>query len=190
MLDVRAARPEEFETVMNFYYDLTDRMMGSAYEPGWEKDVYPTRDFVRQSIENGELYVGFLSGEAPACAEAVEQEQTPACVMVINHETTDGYETVDWPVKAAPEEVLVIHALGVHPGYQGRGLGKRLAAAAIDICRGKGARAIRLDVLGNNLPARKLYPSMGFQYITTRNLFYKDTGLTDFLLYELPLSGV
>lgn len=92
MLDVRAARPEEFETVMNFYYDLTDRMMGSAYEPGWEKDVYPTRGFVRQSIENGELYVG--------------------------------------------------------------------------------------------------YPSMGFQYITTLKLFYEDTGLTDFLLYELPLSDV
>lgn len=48
-------------------------------------------------------------------------------------------------------------------------------------------KAIRLDVLGGNIPASKLYESMGFKYIETLKLFYEDTGLTDFLLYELVL---
>ena len=42
-------------------------------------------------------------------------------------------------------------------------------------------------MLGGNLPAEKLYTAAGFQYRGTIKLFYEDTGLTDFLLYELPL---
>ena len=50
-----------------------------------------------------------------------------------------------------------------------------------------GSQALRLDVLGTNLPAQKLYTAMGFQYRTTLKLFYEDTGTTDYLLYELVL---
>lgn len=48
-------------------------------------------------------------------------------------------------------------------------------------------KAIRLDVLGSNIPAQKLYTNMGFQYIDTIKLFYEDTGLTDYLLYEYAI---
>lgn len=58
---------------------------------------------------------------------------------------------------------------------------------AIHIARTKRQRALRLDVLGTNLPAQKLYTAMGFQYRTTLKLFYEDTGTTDYLLYELVL---
>ena len=50
-----------------------------------------------------------------------------------------------------------------------------------------GQKAVRLDVLGTNIPAQKLYSSMGFQYRDTIQLFYEDTGLTDYMLYEYLL---
>ena len=47
-----------------------------------------------------------------------------------------------------------------------------------------------LDVLEGNLPAKKLYESVGFQYIERMELFYEDTGLAGFWLYELELGTV
>jgi len=58
---------------------------------------------------------------------------------------------------------------------------------AIENCKNNGIKAIRLDVLASNRPAQKLYTTMGFICMNTIQLFYEDTGLTDFLLYELVL---
>ena len=48
-------------------------------------------------------------------------------------------------------------------------------------------KAIKLDVLKGNVPAERLYESMGFRYVDTVRLFYEDTGLAEFRLYELEL---
>ena len=92
----------------------------------------------------------------------------------------------EFQVSSATVE-LAAQALGVAPERQGRGLAKQLVRQAIHIARTKRQRALRLDVLGTNLPAQKLYTAMGFQYRTTLKLFYEDTGTTDYLLYELVL---
>ncbi|HIX25334.1 MAG TPA: GNAT family N-acetyltransferase [Candidatus Lachnoclostridium avicola] len=174
---VRRACPEEFERVMEFYDRLTDEMEGAQYHPGWEKGVYPDPEFIRESMEEGELFV-------------LEKDGGIAGAMVINHQGTDGYEQAAWKVSAAPEETAVLHALGVLPAYQGQGLAKRLVRAAGRIAVENGCRAVRLDVLEGNLPAKKLYESVGFQYIERMELFYEDTGLAGFWLYELELGTV
>ncbi|QQB18031.1 hypothetical protein [Veillonella parvula] len=48
-------------------------------------------------------------------------------------------------------------------------------------------KSIRLDVLKGNVPAEKLYSSMSFKYICTLPMYYEDTGLTDYEIYELSL---
>ena len=95
--------------------------------------------------------------------------------MVANHECADGYETIEWKTGAGPQEVTVIHALGVLPEHQGKGLA------------GEMVKAIRLDVLAANVSAQRFYLSRGFEYCGTVKLFYEDTGLTEFLLYEYIL---
>lgn len=60
---------------------------------------------------------------------------------------------------------------------------------AIDTAAENGGKALRLDVLKGNLPANRLYESFGFQKLYTLNLFYPDTGWTDFELYELNIEG-
>ena len=174
MFEVKAAVRGEYAMVLDFYDRLTDGMEHAEFPPGWKKRVYPTEDFLRESIARGELFLGRLDG-------------APAGVMVLNHISTDGYARVAWNVDAPAEAVTVIHAMGVAPERQGRGLAKQLVRQAIHIARTKRQRALRLDVLGTNLPAQKLYTAMGFQYRTTLKLFYEDTGTTDYLLYELVL---
>ena len=61
---------------------------------------------------------------------------------------------------------------------------------AIDIAKETGMKAIRLDVLGGNIPAERLYQGFGFRYMATLKMYYEDTGWTDFKLYEYVLSQI
>lgn len=169
----RKAQPEKYETVRAFYYRLIDDMEGLPYHPRWQKGIYPEDDYLHASIEKGEL---FLCEEGEILG-----------AMILSHHTTDGYETVRWGVEAAPEEVTVIHTLGVKVSHMGQGVGKAMVHFALEHARKANQKAIRLDVLEGNVPAMKLYKSCGFRYITRLELFYEDTGLCEFDLMEYVL---
>jgi ribosomal protein S18 acetylase RimI-like enzyme len=82
---------------------------------------------------------------------------------------------------------MVIHALGVHPRFGGRGLGGQMVEAAIALARESGIKAIRLDVLAGNDPARRIYVAHGFESVAHVQMYYENTGLADFELFELAL---
>ena len=67
------------------------------------------------------------------------------------------------------------------------GYAKAMVQKAIDIAIETGMKAIRLDVLGGNIPAERLYQGFGFRYMATLKMYYEDTGWTDFKLYEYVL---
>lgn len=173
-MEIRKAVPEEFLTVMAFYDAVTDQMEGSEYPPRWEKGVYPEPEFIRQEIEKGQVFIGL-------------EEGTVAAAMVINHQAADGYKDVAWGVDAPAEDIDVVHALGVLPGHHKKGFGRQMVKKALDMARENGRAAVRLDVLEDNLPAKRLYEGMGFRYTGHVKLFYEDTGITDFMLYEFAI---
>ncbi len=174
MLEIRPARPEEYSAVRAFYHRLIDLMRDAAYKPGWEKGVYPADSQLRQAIDGQQLYVGELEGET-------------ACAMIMDRQCNEGYSGAPWLVEAHPEQVSVIHALGVLPTLQGRSLGREMVGFAFERARALGSRVIRLDVLSGNLPAEKLYLGLGFYRVSTARMFYPDTGWTEFDLYEFDL---
>lgn len=149
-------------------------MQGSAYLPGWEKGIYPSDAFLKESLKSGELSALFV-------------DDTIAAAMVLNHKCNEGYFEIDWKVPDDSSNILFVHALGVMPDYQRQGLAKIMVQEAIRAAKAAGQAAIRLDVLNGNIPARKLYESFGFEYRGTVKMFYEDTGWTDYLLYELVL---
>lgn len=83
-----------------------------------------------------------------------------------------------------------IHALEVRPQQAGHGYAKELVGFAIKYAKENKQKSIGLDVLKGNVPAEKLYSSMSFKYICTLPMYYEDTGLTDYELYELSLQRV
>ena len=173
-MELHKAEKNEFEAVRTMYWELIDEMRDAEYRPLWEKNVYPADDLLRDAIDRGELYVCNIDGEIAAS-------------MIVNHSCAAEYAQVDWAVDAKPEEVTVIHALGVLPRYHGKGVSHFMVDSAIRIARENGQKALRLDVLQGNLPAFRLYERHGFVFRKELTMFYEDTGWTGFSLYELLL---
>ena len=168
------AESDQFKEVREFYFDVIDGIGDTVDSVGWKKDIYPAPEFLKDSIENGELYIA-------------EEEGTIVGAMVLNHQSNDEYNKFEWPTRADESEVTVIHALGILPSERGKGYAKQMVSFAIDFARKENQKVIRLDVLKGNTGAKKLYSGLGFRYLHTLPMFYEDTGWTDFELYEYPL---
>ena len=86
-------REKDFTEVKAFYWKLIEQMQGGSYLPGWEKGVYPSDIFLRESLRNRELYMLKCDGNY-------------AAAMVLNHETNEGYSGTAWKVDADKHQVL------------------------------------------------------------------------------------
>lgn len=85
--------------------------------------------------------------------------------IIVNQCQPEEYKAVSWAVSARPEEVLVLHLLCVRPSKSGLGIGRVLMRFVIALAETMGCRAIRLDTGAQDLPARSLYQSIGFDLV-------------------------
>lgn len=175
MLDAfTQATPADFDAVWQLYVDVCNQQANDPYTPKWTLGVYPTEDDIRGHIEAGELTLGWLDGT------------TVAAMVIIGHEDPE-YADVPWVTHVEPDEVAVIHLLAVHPRVRGQHAGAALVQEAIRLARAAGKRVIHLDVVPGNLAASRIYEAEGFVHACTTQIFYEDTGLMDFDMYELVL---
>lgn len=173
-LTIRRAQLRELPDVYAFYCRLIDDMQALEYHPMWQKGVYPTEEMLSKACAADELFLTLWEGRIIGA-------------MIVNHRATEGYDRVHWPTEARGDEVTLIHALGVLPEFSRRGVAKAMVAEVIRLAREGGGKAIRLDVLEENLPAHRLYRGAGFVWVERLLLFYEDTGWHNFDLYELKL---
>ena len=174
MLQIKLATPDDYNNIKQFYYNLIDAMEHAEFTPGWEKDIYPSQELLTSALHKNTLYMGKENNQIISC-------------MIVNQEYNEGYRKVNWTIPASDSELMVIHALGVHPAFANRGIAKQMVQKAIGIAKEQHCKTIRLDVLSGNLPAEKAYLKMGFHYIDTLQMYYEDTGWTDYKVYELIL---
>lgn len=100
-----------------------------------------------------------------------------ACAMILQ-----WYDPLFWP-DAKENEAGYIHKLCVRRKYSGLGLSGRMVKFAIEECRKRGIRYLRLDTGWNREPLCKLYESFGFRKVGKRIL-----GEREFALYELEIE--
>ena len=171
----------DFDIMRDFYWKLIDGIAERQEEVGWIKGVYPSDEMMKDALIKGEMYL-LLSDET----EGYGPENILGAV-ILNSDYNEGYEGISWNVDCNYSEVLIPHALGVSADVQGKGVGRRLVAEMIKLAKREGKKAVRLDILGRNHIAEKLYTSAGFKFIEEKLMYYEDTGWTEFRMYEYRL---
>jgi ribosomal protein S18 acetylase RimI-like enzyme len=79
---------------------------------------------------------------------------------------TQGESVLAYGMLRGWEEGYEVPSLGiaVHPAWRGRGLARSFMLFLHAAARARGAHRIRLKVYPDNLPARYLYESLGYQF--------------------------
>ncbi len=108
-------------------------------------------------------------------------------VAVTNAQSKE-YRKIHWKVKADDQGVAVVHLLMILPEYQGGGAATATLDEIIKMATGKQKRVVRLDAIGTNVPAQKLYEKYGFVNCGTAQEYYESTGKTEFVFYEYALA--
>lgn len=168
------ANIEDFDEIQKLYWNLIEQSKDEPSFPGWKKGVHPSPDMLMESIKQKQMYILKANEVIKACA-------------ICNHLSNEEYANVSWRIKDTGQNVCIIHALAVGYDYRGQGLGKILVNQIISDAKESGSEAIHLDVIDNNVAAEAFYKGLGFQYISTENIFYEVVGHRNFKMYEYIL---
>lgn len=170
-MNIEKATLQDFESIIAFYNDVTERTPEMDLYARWKKGLHPTAEGIRSYINEGSMYI-YKEGGRIASAMAVTMYQG------------EDYHAIDWTEQMADDKVAVIHILAVNPDTQGKGIGSEMIRKAIRLARKNGMEAIRLDALASNTPAHRIYKNLGFVYRGKQHLYAENTGWTDFYFFE------
>lgn len=147
---IRKAKNSDIDKVEKGYTELLLHEKKHGAYTVWQLGVYPTRQTAENALEDGSLYVMEKDGEI--CAS-----------MIINQTIPEEYHSIDWKSKTSPSEILVLHLLCVSPSKARQGIGKEMVSYAVEECKRRCCKALRLDTGKQNIPAVSLYKKLGFE---------------------------
>lgn len=74
------AHSNDFDRIKNVYWDLIDEIQDQNDVIGWKKGIYPTEEFLQESLLRGELFTLEEDGQLYACTvlNSESNRATPA----------------------------------------------------------------------------------------------------------------
>ena len=166
---------KDLDQIRALYWRLLDSSPKYGEILQWKKNIYPNEDDWNKYIVKGEMYL------------ILKDRDAIGAVAVTNAQSKE-YRKIYWKVNADDQEVGVVHLLMILPEYQGDGAATAALDEIIKLAAGKKKRAVRLDAIGTNVPAQKLYEKYGFVNCGTAQEYYESTGKTEFVFYEYALE--
>ena len=170
-MKLKKACSNDFDRITIFYKYVIDNTDTMAVYGRWIYGLHPTDEMIRSYIDSGTMYYVMNGENISACA-------------ALTFKQGDDYHPVEWSVNISDDEVAVVHILCVDPKRQKQGLAKEFMRRLIDIAKDNNMKAVRLDALCSNIPAHRLYESLGFEKRGTQNWYASNTGNIDFYLFE------
>ncbi|MDO5774219.1 MAG: GNAT family N-acetyltransferase [Spirochaetales bacterium] len=168
------ATESDFERLAEFYRRTVSETKGMELYARWIYGLHPTDEMIHGHIKCGNMFFSELDGKIASAVAAVPCQEME-------------YHDVPWNLNLADDEVSVVHILCVAPEVQKKGIAARTMRRLIEMSRESGKKAVRLDALKCNTPARRLYESLGFSQVAERGWHTENAGQADFVLYELEL---
>ncbi len=174
MMEIRKCTDLDIKDVGAFYDRVVEYLDKTVNYPKWEYKIYPSEGSVREKTKLGQQFV---------CIQNEEIEGA----FVLNDDPQGAYENAVWSKNILLGEYMVCHTLATDPEKKRMGLGKAIVEFCIAYAKEAGYQAIRLDVVPDNVPARKLYEKCGFQYVGDVDLERDIPEIPLFSMYELNL---
>ena len=171
-MEIRLCEEHEIEEVGKFYDKVVYHLCNTINYPQWEYKKYPSEDSAREKIMKKQQFVCMDQG-------------TIAGVFVFNEDPEGKYENANWSVELKEGEYMVCHALATDLSVRGKGIGKKMVEFCIEYAKSRGYKAIRLDAVPGNTPAKQLYEKCGFQYRGDVDLERGIDYIPVFSMYEL-----
>ena len=133
-------------------------LKGAEYSSLWVYGAHPSEESLKQAVEQNNLYLGWQGARVAA---AVVLEEGP--------------------------EGWALHLLAVQPAFRRQNLGSEMLTRMADLARARGGTKLLLDVVGDNLPAVRLYERPGFASTGRRQEFQNFCGHVALREYALAL---
>lgn len=171
----KKASIRDIDQIRTLYWRLLDSSPEYGRILQWKKNIYPNDNDWNNYIVNDEMYL------------ILDNINVIGAVAVTNAQSKE-YRKIHWRVKANDQEVAVVHLLMILPEYQGGGAATAALDEIIKLATDKQKRVVRLDAIGTNVPAQKLYEKYGFVNCGTAQEYYESTGETEFVFYEYTLT--
>ena len=175
-MELKQAKREDAERLEAFYKNAVADPDGMNRYTRWVYGLHPSDEMIERYVTQGAMYL-------------LEDEQGIAAACALTPSQDESYHTDVWKQLLADEEVSVLHILCVDPARVRQGYGRAKVNAAVSLAEKCGKKALRLDALSTNVPAQRLYESLGFEKRGLTRLFTRNLGWADFCLYEMPLNG-
>ena len=171
-MQIRRCKTEDITATGEFYDRVVEYLDSHINYPKWTYKEYPSQGYVRVMTVEGHQYIGEEGGKIIAA-------------FVLNQDPEGDYHKGRWSRQLQEGEFMVVHALAVDPELHGSGIGKEIVRFCIDTSKKSGFKAIRLDIVPGNVPAKCLYEGLGFTYIGNEDVRPEVEHIPEFSLFEL-----
>lgn len=149
----RKAVMNDIDRIVEIYDEILSETEKGRMTTDWVRNVYPTRESAKASIQCGDMFVEEDAGQIVAAAK-------------INQEQVAEYAGADWRYDVPKDQVMVLHTLVVSVGKAGKGYGSKFVAFYEKYALEHGCHYLRMDTSVNNLNARALYKKLGYEEVS------------------------
>lgn len=175
-MQIRKCAEADIASTGAFYDRVVLWLDGHVNYPKWIYGVYPSMETVEASAKAGTQFI---------CLD----DNGIIGAFILNDDPDGNYQKGSWQQALPDGEYMVLHTLAIDPEYHRQGIGSEIIRFCVDRTRSNGYKALRVDIVPDNLPARKLYEKNGFTYAGDVDLERGIEGIPVFSLFELNLCG-
>ena len=171
---IRKCQEKDIIPVSEFYDNIVEFLDSHINYPRWIYKVYPSQESVEAMTEEESQYV------------CISDEKIVGA-FVLNNKPQGNYWKANWSQEIDDGSYLVLQTLAIDPSMQNQGLASQVIGFSIEKAKSEGYKAIRLDVIPDNYPAKRLFEKNGFEYVGDVDLELDIGNNPAFSLYELNL---
>ena len=171
-MDIIQCEIKHLDELTNFYNKIVIYLDKNINYPLWIYGVYPCESTIREAIQKKYQYAYFENGKIVGA-------------FVLNEDPAGTIENAKIEFKRG--EFLVIHTLAVDYELYRKGIATKMIKYCVEKAKNEGYKAVYVDIVPTNTPARNIFTKNGFKYLGDFNLDREFKNIPLFSVLELKL---